>query len=257
MHVLLVGAGKMGSAMLRRWHDQRLADDILVIDTARNMKSPADLPGDFTPEVIVFAVKPQTLPDILPDYKKFTDAGALVISVAAGRTTGFFKKYLGDNAAIVRTMPNTPASIGEGITGVYAPANVSAVQRDIALSLLSPVGEVVWVDHEDQLDAVTAVSGSGPAYVFLMIEAMAQAGEQLGLSPETAMKLARQTIIGAGALAQAEPQNSARILRESVTSPNGTTAAALTVLMRDGAGLKELMQKALRAANDRAKELNS
>lgn len=257
MHVLLVGAGKMGSAMLRRWHDLRIAEEILVIDTARNMKSPADLPADFTPEVIVFAVKPQTLPDLLPDYKKFTDAGALVISIAAGRTTGFFKKYLGDDVAVVRTMPNTPASIGEGITGIYAPANVSAVQRDIALSLLSPVGEVVWVDDENLLDAVTAVSGSGPAYVFLMIEAMAAAGEQLGLSPDTAMKLARQTVIGAGALAQAEPQNSARLLRESVTSPNGTTAAALSVLMRDGAGLKELMQKALRAANDRAKELNN
>lgn len=257
MRVLLVGAGKMGSAMLKRWHDLKITQDILVIDTARNLKSPADLPPSFQPDVILFAVKPQTLPDILGEYRRLTDAGALVVSIAAGRTTGFFKQHLGENVAVVRSMPNTPASIGEGITGVFAAANVTGVQRDMALTLLSPVGEVVWVAREELLDAVTAVSGSGPAYVFLMIEAMAAAGEELGLDRDTAMKLARQTVIGAGALAKAEPQNSARILRESVTSPNGTTAAALNVLMQDADGLKHLMQKALRAACNRAKELNN
>lgn len=257
MRVLLVGAGKMGSALLRRWHELKIAQDILVVDTARNLKSPADLPQDFIPDVIVFAVKPQTLPEILPAYRRYSDAGALVVSIAAGRTTAFFRTHLGDNVTVIRSMPNTPASIGQGVTGLYAPANVSGVQRDMALALLSPVGDIVWVDNEEALDAVTAVSGSGPAYVFLMIEAMAAAGEHLGLSAEIAMKLARQTVIGAGALAREEPQNSARLLRESVTSPNGTTAAALSVLMKDGDGLKELMQKALRAACDRAKELNN
>ncbi len=257
MRILLVGAGKMGGALLRRWHDLGVAQDILVIDTARNLTSPADLPAGFAPDVIVFAVKPQTLPDILPDYRRFTDAGALSISIAAGRTTAFFARHLGDGAAVIRTMPNTPAAIGEGITGAYAPPHVSAEQRALAQHLLSPVGAVVWVDDEDQLDAVTAVSGSGPAYVFLLIEAMAIAGEKLGLAPDIAMTLARQTVIGAAALAKAEPQNSARLLRESVTSPNGTTAAALAVLMRDEAGLAAVMQEALRAASDRARELNA
>ena len=257
MRVLLVGAGKMGSAMLRRWHDLKIAQDVLVVDTARNLKSAADLPPDFIPDVMIFAVKPQTLPDILPEYRRYADAGALTISIAAGRTTAFFNGILGAQAAIIRCMPNTPASIGEGITGAFAPASITPEQRQMAMSLLSPVGEVVWVDNEDLLDGVTALSGSGPAYVFLMIEAMAQAGEQLGLTPDMAMKLARQTVIGAAALTKAEPQNSPQVLRQSVTSPNGTTAAALNVLMQDGAGLKDLMQKALRAACDRAKELNS
>lgn len=257
MRVLLVGAGKMGSAMLRRWHDLKIADDVLVVDTARNLKSAADLPSEFIPDVMIFAVKPQTLPDILPEYRRFADAGALSISIAAGRTTAFFRGILGANAAVIRCMPNTPASIGEGITGAFAPANITANQRATAMALLSPVGEVVWVENEDLLDAVTALSGSGPAYVFLMIEAMAAAGEQLGLPADMAMKLARQTVIGAATLTKVEPQNSPQILRQSVTSPNGTTAAALNVLMQGETGLQALMQKALRAACDRAKELNS
>ncbi len=257
MRLLLVGAGKMGSAMLHRWHDLKIADDILVVDTARNLKSPADLPPGFHPDVIVFAVKPQTLPDILPAYRAFADAGSLIISIAAGRTTAFFKKHLGDNIRIIRSMPNTPAAIGQGITGAYAVAAVTTQDQALATRLLETVGEVIWFDDEAMLDAVTALSGSGPAYVFHLIECMQAAGEDLGLPVETAAKLARQTVIGAAALAAYETKVSPAILRETVTSPNGTTAAALNVLMQDDTGLKALMQKALRAACDRAKALNS
>lgn len=256
MRLLLVGSGKMGSALLRRWHEQKIADETLVVDPARNLKSPADLPAGFAPDVVVFAVKPQILPDILADYRRYADAGALMVSIAAGRTTAFFRQHLGDGAKIIRCMPNTPAAIGEGITGAYALPAVSADDRAVADRLLSPVGEVIWFDDENLLDAVTAVSGSGPAYVFHLIEAMADAGVALGLAPDVAMKLARQTVIGSAALARAEANTPAATLREAVTSPKGTTAAALAVLMADD-GLKALMQKALRAADDRAKELNA
>ncbi len=257
MRLLLVGAGKMGSALLRRWQEQSIADEILVIDTARNLKSPKDLPAGFAPDVVLLAVKPQTLPDILADYRHYADDGALFVSVAAGRTTAFFEQHLGNTAKVVRAMPNTPAAIGEGITGAFANKNVSIEQRAIANQLLSPVGEVMWFEDENQMDAVTALSGSGPAYVFLLIEAMTAAGVDLGLDAAVSAKLARQTVIGSAALAKADAHVPTAVLRESVTSPGGTTAAALDVLMQDNNGLKALMQKALRAATDRAKELNS
>lgn len=257
MRLLLVGAGKMGGALLKRWHAQAIAEETLVIDPARNLKSPDDLPAGFAPDAVVFAVKPQILPDIIADYRRYADAGALMISIAAGRSTAFFRQHLGDSAKIIRCMPNTPAAIGEGITGAFALPAVTAEDRALADSLLSPVGEVIWLDDETLLDAVTALSGSGPAYVFLLVECMAAAGEQLGLAPDIAMKLARQTVIGSAALAKAEAATPASFLRETVTSPNGTTAAALSVLMRDGNGLKDLVQQALAAAAARAKELNA
>lgn len=257
MRLLLVGAGKMGSALLRRWQEQGIASEILVIDTARNLKSPADLPAGFAPDLVLFAVKPQTLPEILPQYRRYAQDGAVMISVAAGRTTAFFEQYLGSTAKIVRAMPNTPAAIGEGITGAFANKNVSTDEREAANRLLSPVGEVIWFKDENLIDAVTAVSGSGPAYVFLLIEAMTAAGIDLGLDAAVSAKLARQTVIGSAALAKADAHVPTAVLRESVTSPGGTTAAALDVLMHDNDGLKQLMQKALRAAMNRAKELNS
>lgn len=261
LRILLVGAGKMGSALLTRWHQQKIvgdipAGDILVVDTARNLKSPDDLPPGFFPDVVVFAVKPQTLPDILPLYRRFTEKGTLFLSIAAGRSIGFFRRHLGDDAVIIRAMPNTSAAIGAGITGLFAPAGTPDKYRDQAELLLSAVGDVVWVEEEPLLDAVTALSGSGPAYVFLLMECMAAAGEALGLPRETAEKLARQTVIGSGRLAQAEAQTPPARLRESVTSPNGTTAAALEVLMSPPQSMNNLMKDALAAAARRARELN-
>lgn len=254
MNILLVGCGKMGSALLRRWQELSLARDIVVIDAARNLKSAADVPADFTPDVIVFAVKPQTLPGIAADYRRYADQGALIVSIAAGKTISFFEGHLGASAKIVRTMPNTPAAIGKGVTGACANGNVSAAERETALSLLQPVGDVVWVEDEAQMDAVTALSGSGPAYIFLLIETLARSGEALGLPAEVAAQLARRTVTGSAALAEADNHVPAAVLRDNVTSPNGTTAAALDVLM--GGELQALFDRALKAARDRSVELS-
>lgn len=260
--VLLVGCGKMGGALLRRWQEQALYSDIRIIEPHalewledKRVPALAQLPPDFTPEVIVMAVKPQVLPEMIGDYKSYSDKGALLLSIAAGKPVGFFEENLGATAAIVRAMPNTPASIGEGITVAFANSHVTAAQKAEASALLESVGEALWVAEEQLLNPVTALSGSGPAYVFLLIEVLAKAGQSIGLDAALAEKLARQTVIGSAALAKASPETPAAKLRENVTSPNGTTAAALAVLMADP-GLQALMTKALEAATKRAEELS-
>lgn len=263
MRLLLVGCGKMGQALLERWQALKLYQDIYIIEPSGiaadvpHVQQLGDLPASFHPDVIVFAIKPQILPDVIGPYHRFTDKGAMVLSIAAGKPISFFTDHLGDNAAIVRSMPNTPAAIGEGMTVACANDAVTDAQKTQAQKLLSAVGKFLWVDDEKLLDPVTALSGSGPAYIFLLIEAMAQAGEKLGLPADMAQTLARQTVIGSASLAKESADTPARTLRENVTSPGGTTAAALAVLMRDDNGMQELFNQALAAASKRAEELSS
>lgn len=262
MNLLLVGCGKMGQALLARWQNLKLYHHIYVIEpSAVPLKVPqvqvfGDLPADFKPDVIIFAVKPQVLPDMIVQYQRFVNQGALFLSIAAGKPVAFFTQHLGAQAAIVRAMPNTPAAIGQGMTVACANTRVTDIQKQNAAQLLAAVGAFLWVDDETLLDPVTALSGSGPAYVFLLIEAMAQAGEKLGLSRAMAATLARQTVIGSAALAAETPETDAATLRQNVTSPGGTTAAALDVLMQQHNGMQALFDQALAAATKRAAELS-
>ena len=264
--LLLVGCGKMGGAMLSGWIERGAnPGDITVIEphaesaaAAREahgvgvLEDPSDLPGD-PPAVVVFAVKPQTLPDMAAAYAPVAGGGAVALSIAAGRPIGFFEAALGAETAVVRSMPNTPAAVGRGITAACANPNVSDDQRALCQRLLTAIGEVVWVEDESLIDAVTAVSGSGPAYVFLLIECMTEAGIAEGLPPDIAARLARATVAGSGELARLSDEDAAQ-LRINVTSPGGTTEAALGVLMADD-GMAALMKRAIAAAARRSREL--
>ena len=266
-NILLVGCGKMGGAMLRGWLARGIdAASIRVVEpfeaAARALSdelsvtvvpSAADIGDGFAADFVVFAVKPQGMDDIVPEYADVAASGAAILSIAAGRNIAFFEKHLGCGAAVVRTMPNTPAAVGRGITAACANPNVTDAQKTACQSLLEAVGDVVWVDDESLIDPVTAVSGSGPAYVFLLIECLARAGEAQGLPADVAEKLARATVAGAGELARLS-DDTAETLRVNVTSPGGTTAAALDVLMGDD-GLAELMDRAVDAATRRSREL--
>jgi len=263
--VLLVGCGKMGGAMLGGWLDRGLeAGGVHVVEPfADNAAAAAkfgvnvydsanDLPPGLAPAVVIFAVKPQQMAGAAPAFSGFKSS-AVYLSIAAGTPISSFESFLGEGAAIVRSMPNTPAAVRRGITVACPNDNVSADQRSLCDDMLQAVGEVGWVDDEGLIDAVTATSGSGPAYVFLLIECLAKAGEQAGLSAEMAMQLASATVSGAGELAR-QSDDEAATLRVNVTSPGGTTAAALEVLMADD-GLQQLMTRAVAAAADRSREL--
>ncbi len=264
---ILVGCGKMGGALLAGWIERGAEpDSLIVIEPAaeaatavraahgvRVESDPGALPSGIDPEIVVFAVKPQALDDIAPLYNGFASAGTVFLSIAAGKTIPFFVGALGTGAAIVRTMPNTPAAVGRGITAAFANPHVGAAQRALCQELLEAVGEVVWVDDEGMLDAVTAVSGSGPAYVFLLIECLAEAGVEAGLPRELAERLALATVAGAGQLARTGGDSPAQ-LRKNVTSPGGTTEAALAELMDDN-GMAPLMRRAVAAATRRSREL--
>jgi pyrroline-5-carboxylate reductase len=262
--ILLVGCGKMGGALLAGWLEQGISpSDAIVVDPhydtksdpdgVRSVASPEEIPADFAPDVVLLAVKPQIMNQAAPAYRRFAGS-AVFLSIAAGRTIASLEAVLGSGAAIVRAMPNTPAAVGRGATGLLANRNVSPAQRATCDHLVTAVGKAVWVAHENQLDAVTALSGSGPAYVFLLVEALTAAGENLGLPAETAAILARETVTGSGELLH-QSSLPAAALRENVTSPNGTTYAALQVLMKPEGGLSELMRKATEAACRRAEEL--
>ncbi len=262
--ILLVGCGKMGSALLTGWlqTDQvghvkivepyppdaalPLSDRVMLHDTV------ATIDPHWRPTVVVFAVKPQAITDVVPAYREIVAAGAMVLSIAAGRTMAGFEALLGA-AAIVRAMPNTPAAIGRGITVAVGNDRATHGEKAVAHRLLEAVGSVSWVEDEGLLDAVTAVSGSGPAYVFLLIEAMTAAGIAAGLPPELAERLARETVSGSGELARQSPESAAQ-LRRNVTSPHGTTEAALRVLMA-AEGMERLMVRAVDAATRRSREL--
>ena len=265
MHILLCGYGKMGAALLAGWLRGGFVTSAVVIDPhasetvssahvfhVRHMR---DIPLSFKPDVIVFAVKPQVLGDILPDYREIAPH-ALCISIIAGKDMAFFEAILGTQTRIVRSMPNTPAAIGHGMTVAVANSRVTDADKSTAAGLLSAVGDFMWADDENLLNPVTALSGSGPAYVFLLIEAMTEAAIKTGLSPEMAARLARQTVIGSAHLAEQSADISPATLRENVTSPGGTTAAALQVLMDSESGIQTVFDRALQAATDRAVELS-
>ncbi len=259
----LVGAGKMGGAMLQGWLGLGLvASNVVALEPQPSDELTAlarqglvlnpDLGTAGAFSVVVLAVKPQVAPEILPGLTQLAGEGTLVLSIMAGRTLSFLQQHL-PGAAIVRAMPNTPAAIGRGITVAVANPKVTPKQRDVAHKLLAATGSVEWVDDESLMDAVTAVSGSGPAYVFLLTEVLAQAGVAAGLPAALAAKLARETVAGSGELLHRSPLDPAA-LRKNVTSPGGTTAAALEVLMGRG-GLDPLLNQAVLAATKRSREL--
>ncbi len=262
--LVLVGCGQMGSAMLRGWLARGAAERFVVVEPAGApaaladaagvsfYRAAEDLPADLAPDAVVFAVKPQLIDVVVPAYRRWVRPQTLFLSIAAGTTIAGLARYLGD-AAIVRCMPNTPAAIGRAITVACPNPRVSVAQRQLCDALLAAIGDSTWVEDEALMDAVTAVSGSGPAYVFLLIEALAEAGARVGLPADLALRLARATVAGAGELARLSPETPAR-LRENVTSPGGTTRAALDVLMAEH-GLPELLERAVAAATARSREL--
>jgi len=260
--LVLVGAGKMGGAMLEGWLARKLPPKKVVVlepQPSKQIKALARRGVRINPKgnigkiaAMVIAVKPQTAPDALPPLAPLIGAKTVVVSIMAGRTLGFLERSL-PNAAIVRAMPNTPAAIGRGITVAVGNRRVVAPARKLAHALLAAAGSVEWADDEALMDAVTAVSGSGPAYVFLLAEAMAKAGVAVGLPAALAETLARETIAGSGELLHRSPLPAAT-LRQNVTSPGGTTAAALDVLMGND-GLDPLMTRAVAAATRRGRDL--
>ena len=261
--LVLVGAGKMGSAMLDGWLARGLdPKKIIVIEPqpVKALKALARRGVKLNPKgkvgvasAIVIAVKPQSAPEAVPPLARYVDKTTLVLSIMAGRTIGFLEKSLPTGTAIVRAMPNTPAAIGRGISVAVANAKISMRQRKQASDLLAAIGKVEWVDDEALMDAVTALSGSGPAYIFLLAECMARAGVAAGLPKELATRLARETVAGSAELLHRSDLDAAT-LRQNVTSPGGTTAAALEVLMGPG-GFDQLLTQAIAAATRRSRDL--
>jgi len=260
--LLLIGCGRMGSAMLAGWRERGLEASYAVDpapDAARNsgldltvVSALGSVPESFSPAAVVLAVKPQSAAEALPAYARFAGS-AVFLSIMAGRTIAGIQNLLGGNAAIVRAMPNTPAAVRQGITVATPSTSVTAAQRALCGDLLAAIGLVEWVEREALLDPVTAVSGSGPAYVFLLAELMEQAAIEQGIAPDLARVLARQTVAGSGALLAASPE-SASELRKAVTSPGGTTQAALAVLMAPDK-LPAAFSAAIAAATRRSREL--
>jgi pyrroline-5-carboxylate reductase len=264
--ILLIGAGRMGGALLRGWLSRGLGPLAVVeprpspslrkLCRAKRVPLGADLSKLPTTKVAacVVALKPQVLRTEATQLSTLAQTGALMISIAAGTSAATMRKAWGVRARIVRAMPNTPGAIGKGISALFAAKGVTAKDRKLAQTLLSALGETIWVKDEALVDVTTAVSGSGPAYVFLLVEALAAAAEAEGMPAKDAARLARATISGAGALLDADPR-AAGELRKDVTSPGGTTEAALRILMAPE-GLMNLMARAVKAANARAKELS-
>ena len=259
--LVLLGCGKMGSAMLKGWLDGGLpASSVTVLDPkpsgwlqGTGVHLNTELPEN--PAIVLVAVKPQMMGDALPKLQALGNGDTVFLSVAAGITIGTYEKILGANTPIIRAMPNTPAAVNKGITGIVGNAQTDAAQLDLADTLLQAVGQVVRVRDEDEIRALTAISGCGPAYVFHLIEVMAQAGQTAGLTAETSLQLAKATVAGAGALAEAAEEDPSQ-LRINVTSPGGVTAEALRVLMDETDGMPPLMDKAVKAAIARDEELS-
>ncbi|PPB79877.1 pyrroline-5-carboxylate reductase [Albidovulum inexpectatum] len=258
--LVLLGCGKMGSAMLQGWLNGGLpASSVWVREPhpsdwliTLGVHLQGDLPQD--PAVVVVAVKPQMMEQALQSVAGLGGGKTLFLSIAAGTTIATYERILGAGTPVIRAMPNTPAAIGRGITAIIGNDHATGAHMELAETLLSAVGPVVRLHAESQMDAVTAVSGSGPAYVFHLVEALAEAGRAKGLPADLAMQLARATVSGAGALLDASSE-SAEQLRRNVTSPGGTTEAALKVLMDPDTGLTQLMKRAVHAAAERGREL--
>ncbi len=259
--LVLLGCGKMGSAMLAGWLEGGLpASSVWVLDPnpsewlqSTGVHINVDLPA--TPALVLVAVKPQMMGAALPKLQALGNGDTLFVSVAAGTSIASFEEILGAQTPIIRAMPNTPAAIGQGITAMVGNAHATAEDLNRAEGLLKAIGQTVRLEAEAQIDAVTGVSGSGPAYVFHLIETLAAAGEAQGLSADLSMKLAKATVAGAGALASVADESPSQ-LRINVTSPNGTTQAALEVLMQEDTGFPDLLGRAVAAATNRSKELS-
>ncbi len=260
--LLLVGCGKMGGALLSGWRERGISTAIVVDPApgAAELAAPGikitasaqEIPPDFTPAAVILAVKPQAAPQVLPAYGRFAGQ-AVFISIMAGKTIQSIGQMLGADAAIIRAMPNTPAAVRQGITVAVAGSLVTESQHALADTLLAATGGVAWVTEESLLDPVTAISGGGPAYVFLLTELLEKAALEQGIPPDLARLLARQTIIGSGALLAGSTDDAAN-LRIAVTSPGGTTEQALAVLRADDAWPKSI-SAAIDAATKRSQEL--
>lgn len=269
IHLGLVGCGKMGTAMAQSWIKNNAVRQLTLIDPVPQdsmMNIPTDIElshhqaieqSDLNAaDIVILAVKPQIMDDICQTLKPYLNDQTTIVSIAAGRTIESFEHvFERQDLGIVRVMPNTPAAIGKGISVMVANTHVSQDRFEIVRNLIEVTGDVIAIENENLMDAVTAVSGSGPAYIFHLIEAMTAAGIEAGLPEDLSEKLARQTVIGSGYLAEAQASTSASTLRENVTSPGGTTAAALNVLMNDKA-LEKLMTQAILAAKKRGQELS-
>ncbi|WP_108881115.1 pyrroline-5-carboxylate reductase [Anderseniella sp. Alg231-50] len=264
--LVLIGAGKMGTAMLQGWLEAGVTgDQVTIFDPAPPPETmtviaqhsishnpPIERVGGV--EAILVAVKPQMVDEVLPAMAALAKDNPLVVSVVAGKTIAAFRQHFGATTPVIRTIPNTPAAVGRGITAMAASDGVSSAQSELAMALLASLGEVVTVSDEALIDACTAISGSGPAYIFYMTECMTAAALQLGLPADVAEQLARATVAGAGELMRATGTPAGE-LRENVTSPKGTTHAALQVLMADPDGMKQLMIRATAEAEKRSREL--
>ncbi len=260
----LLGCGKMGGAMLRSWLDQDILSDVLVIDPT---PLPASIAADdrvthatnadqpIKSDLLILAVKPQILEESTEKIQDKVSNNTVILSIAAGKTIAAIEQIFDAQHPVVRAMPNTPAAIGKGASVAIANSLVSEAQKQGVTSLLKALGTLEWIENEPLMNAVTALSGSGPAYIFHLIEILAQSGQSVGLDKDLAMTLARQTVIGSAALAEHDKDTPASTLRENVTSPKGTTEAALKVLM-DGRA-QEIFNEALNAAKKRGEELNS
>ncbi len=264
--LLLIGCGRMGGALLAGWLAEGTpAEQVHIVEP--NIESVAGfigkgvhhheslerLPDDLVPEVVLLAVKPQMMGDALAALPSWPAERTVYLSIAAGKTLGYFEQRLGAGAAVVRAMPNTPAAIGRGMSVLVADARVGEAQRALCTGLMQAVGVVDWVEEEAQIDVVTALSGGGPAYVFLLAETLAKAGAAAGLPEDLAERLARVTVAGSGELLHRSPE-SPETLRRNVTSPGGTTLEALTVLMAED-GIQPLFDRAIEAATKRSREL--
>lgn len=262
MRLLLIGGGKMGSAMLAGWKKAKLdlTADVITPHPDAGIRELADhvyLAANETNavyDVVVLAVKPQIIMDLLPVLGKFVTGQTVFLSIITGKTLATLEQGLGNKAAVIRAMPNTPSLIGQGMTVCIANAHVSPSQKAQIGPLLDAMGQTLWITDEDQMHAVTGLSGSGPAYVFAMIEAMQKAGQSLGLADDIALQLAIKTVQGAAQLAVESDKHPAQ-LREQVTSPNGTTAAALAVLQGSDGALDQLINGTITAASNRSREL--
>jgi pyrroline-5-carboxylate reductase len=265
--LVLVGCGNMGFAMLSGWLKTGTlkSDEVVVVEPGEALRrrvsdlkveavaDAADLPEGIVPELVLFAVKPQMIRAVVPAYRRFAASGATFVSVAAGTRIALFEELLGESVPMMRCMPNTPAAVGKGMMVLVSNGKVAPAMDGFIEALMSTSGRVARIDSEDLMDAVTAVSGSGPAYIFHFIECLSAAAEKVGLPAETAKLLAMQTVYGAASLAAESGEEPGR-LREQVTSPNGTTAAALGVLMGENR-LRDLVTEAVEAAKKRSVEL--
>ncbi len=269
LSLLLVGCGNMGRALLERWVDWPSHEfDITIIErdeaAAASLNTFNDvtvcsdfdkIPDNYLPDVVILAVKPQTLEAVMPICSELFGQRTLYLSIAAGKTISFYQRHLGPQAHVVRAMPNTPAMVGQGITALVASGATHESEKEYAIELMRAVGEVVWLEDEKKMDVVTAISGSGPAYVFYFMEAMMRIAVDAGLKPETAKALVMHTVHGSSELAFMH-RGEISELREQVTSPGGTTEAALSRMMRSG-GMLDILQDGVHAAIERAEELGS